>query len=215
MKVLLGRQQNDIEPEVLAERIRGHFPVHIDIGTGSGRLMLKNAGKNPNGFYIGMDPCAVSMYESSVKAAKHKKKTGLDNLLFVIASIEAAPRGLYGIADIITVIMPWGSLRDGIAKACPPVLDSLRKLGKPGSALEIIVGYDEKAEACEIKKRSLPALSRGHFDALAPAYRKAGIVIDGIGIVGNGELKLIESDWAKKLAYGASRTMYRLDCVCI
>ena len=215
MKVLFGRRQIEIGLEGLAERIRGHSPVHIDVGTGSGRLMLKHASKNPDGFYIGMDPSAQSMHENSLKAAKRRKKLELENLLFVVASIEARLDELAGTADRITVILPWGSLRDGIAKADFLVLSNLRKLGKPGSAFEVIVGYDERSEPVEMQKRSLPALSYEYFSAIAPVYRNVGIEIHGIDVVSSCELKKMESDWAKKLAYGGSRTMYRLNCTYI
>ncbi len=215
MKILSGKQQDEVEPEGLALRVRGRFPVHIDVGTGSGRLMLKQAGKNPEGFFIGMDPCAAGMHENAARAAKRGKKEGLDNLLFVIAPIEALPGGLAGIADIVTVILPWRSLRDGIVKADPLILGNLRKLGKPGSALEALVGYDERLEPHEMEKRALPALSQAYFHVLASAYGKAGIEIRSVEAVGNGALKLLESDWAKKLAYGSARTMYRLSCVYI
>lgn len=212
MKILFGKQQKEIETGDLAERIQGHYPVHIDVGTGSGRLVLKQSCKDPSGFYIGMDPSAESMRENSVKAAKRNKKTGLGNLMFVVGSIEFIPDGLAETADIVSVILPWGSLRDGIVKADFQVLSNLRKLGKPGSKLEILVGYDEIKEPREMEKRLLPVLSRLHFCSLAPAYRIAGINIHGIKVLLNDELKTIESDWAKRLAYGAARSTFRLDC---
>lgn len=212
MKILSGKQQKEIKTSELTERIQGRFPVHIDVGTGSGRLVLKRSCNDPGGFYIGMDPSAESMHENSVKAAKRNKKTGRDNLMFVVGSIEFVPDGLAETADIISVILPWGSLRDGIVKAEFRVLSNLRKLGKPGSALEILVGYDEEKESREMEKRLLPALSREYFKALAPAYRNAGINIHGIKVLRNDELKTVESDWAKRLAYGGERSMFRLDC---
>ncbi len=214
MKVLLGKQQREIETGELAERIRGRFPVHIDVGTGSGRLVQKLSCKDPGGFYIGIDPSAEGMHENSVKAAKRSRKTGCDNLVFVVGSIELIPHELAETADTISVILPWGSLRDGIVKADPIVLGNLRRLGKPGSKLEILTGYDETKEPRQMEKRLLPALSREYFSALAPAYRDAGINICGIKVLRNDELKAIESDWAKRLAYGAARSMYRLDCTC-
>lgn len=214
MKILFGKQQKKIETGELTERIQGHFPVHIDVGTGSGRLVLKRSCKDPGGFYIGIDPSADSMLENSVKAVKLNKKTGLDNLMFVIASIELIPDGLAETADTVSVILPWGSLRDGIVKADFQVLSNLRKLGKPGSALEILVGYDESKEPREMEKRLLPELSREYFSALVPVYGNAGINIHGIKVLRNDELKMIESDWAKRLAYGGARSMYRLDCTC-
>jgi 16S rRNA (adenine(1408)-N(1))-methyltransferase len=215
MKILSGKRQKEIASDEFAERLRGCFPVHIDVGAGSGRQVLKLSEKNPGGFYIGMDPSAGSMRENSVKAAKNGKKSRPDNLLFAVGSIESVPDELAGIADIISVVLPWGSLRDGIARADALVLGNLRRLGKTGAALEILIGYDEKSEPHEMEKRGLPMLSQGHFKSLAPMYRNAGIELRGIEAIGNDALKSIESDWAKRLAYGKARTVYRIDCAYI
>ena len=212
MKVLLGKRQSDVHPTIITELIGDNCPVHIDVGTGSGRLMLKKALKSPNGFYIGMDSSAACMTESSVKAEKYKKKKQLGNILFIVAPIEAPPKSLLGIADSVSVILPWGSLRNGIVKADPQILYNLRKLGKTGTALEILVGYEERFEPTEMEKHSLPALSHEYFHSIIPAYKNAGIIVRKIKEVGNGELKLMESDWAKKLAYGGKRIMYSLYC---
>jgi 16S rRNA (adenine(1408)-N(1))-methyltransferase len=213
MKILSGKRQKELKSEELNERIRGRYPVHIDVGTGSGRLVLKHSAIDPGGFYIGIDPSAESMVENAVKAAKRLNKTAPDNLLFVIGSIEFVPDELTGIADVVSVILPWGSLRDGIVKGDLRVLSNLRRLGRPGSTLEIFVGYDGKIEPCVLEKRALPILSRDYMHALAPAYRNAGIAFRSIETVGNDGLKAVESDWAKKLAYGRQRVIYRLDGV--
>jgi 16S rRNA (adenine(1408)-N(1))-methyltransferase len=215
MKILLGKKQNEIDSENLNKLIGNKSPIHIEVGTGSGRLILKNSKINPNGFYIGMDASAASMYENSVKAAKQAKKSKLCNALFTVASIEAPPKGLYGIADIITIILPWGSLRNGIVKACPLILGNLRKLAKLDTAIEIVVGYDEKTEKHEIERHLLPTISHEYLNSLSYNYLNAGIKICEIKSIANKELKLIESDWAKKLAYGSKRTMYKIDCKCI
>ncbi|MDR1628812.1 MAG: class I SAM-dependent methyltransferase [Oscillospiraceae bacterium] len=212
MKILFGRTQQEVEPSEFAARLRGRCPVHIDVGTGSGRLVLKHALKNPNGIFIGIDPSAASMHESALKAAKLARKTGPDNLLFVVCAIESPPMELLGLADRVSVILPWGSLRDGVVKVDSLVLGNLRKLGKPGATLEILVGYDGRNEPFEMEKRSLPALSCGYFASLTPQYRHAGIEILRVRAVKNEELKQMESDWAKKLAYGGERTLYRLEC---
>ncbi|MCL2003830.1 MAG: hypothetical protein FWG72_07505 [Oscillospiraceae bacterium] len=182
--------------------------IHIDVGTGSGRFILKNALRDPAGLYIGVDPVPALMAENAAKAARQK----LPNALFVAASAERMPPELSGIADAVTVCLPWGSLRDGIVKASPDVLGGLRNPGKPGAALTVWVGYDELREAAEIKRRGLPRLSEDHFFGLAERYKAAGIALQGVTAFGNAGLRDLESDWAKRLGFGPPRRMFRLDC---
>jgi 16S rRNA (adenine(1408)-N(1))-methyltransferase len=215
MKILSRKRLCDIDLAQLTARIGGRCPIHVDVGTGSGKLILESAKNNSEGYYIGLDPCAERMYENATRAAKQEKKQAFTNLLYVVASVEALPEELSGIADTVSVILPWGSLRDGIAKAEPAVLANIRKLGKPGTVLTIFVGYEESREPLEMVKSALPVLSRDYFKALTPAYSRAGIRIRRIETIGNNELKHLESDWAKKLAYGVPRQFIKLEGVYI
>ncbi|MDR0326508.1 MAG: class I SAM-dependent methyltransferase [Oscillospiraceae bacterium] len=208
MKVLSGKKATILPQGDFHSYLARFATVHIDIGTGSGRYVLKNAQKDPCGFYIGVDPVAAQMAENAVKAQKQR----LYNVLFVPASVEGLPAELDGVADAITVCLPWGSLRDGIVKADRAVLGGLRFPGKPGAALTVWVGYDGRREAGELRRRGLPALSEEHFAGLSAEYRAAGICMQRITVIGNAELQKLESDWAKRLAYGPPRRMYRLDC---
>jgi len=149
------------------------------------------------------------MEESLVKARKHK----IMNVSFAISPVEMLPSELVGIADAVTVILPWGSLRDGIAKADPTVLHGLRLLGKPGTPLSVWIGYEEQREAAEMEQRDLPHLSEAYLSGLSDEYHHAGISLSSISLISNTELRVLESDWAKRLAFGAPRRIFRLCAV--
>ena len=195
-----------IETDSIRRQAAEFQTVRIDVGTGSGRYIYKAALRDKDCFCIGMDPVANAMRETAAKA--HKRK--LANALFAVAAIETVPDDLAGLADNVTVILPWGSLRDGIVQTSPVVLDGLRKLGKAGSELVVILGYDEGRDGCDITQRDLPKLSAEHFHSLAPLYQKFGLVLTGAAGLQNADIKALESDWAKRLAFGAARNFYRL-----
>ena len=215
MIILSGKKQCDIDRIEFQKRIGNYSVIHADVGTGTGKFILKSAIKDPGRLFIGIDSCAENMHESSVRVVKAFKKKADKNVIYVVSAIENLPQELIGIADSISVILPWGSLRNGIVKGEVSILNNLRALGKVGSSMHIIVGYDEENESNEIRKNTLPVLSVKHFESLKPLYHENCIFMHSIKKIGNNELKQIDSDWAKRLAYGTNREIYYLDCTFI
>jgi len=212
MRVLAGSKIYELTASELYEKIGAKSPVCVDIGTGSGRYVLTNARTNSGGFYIGLDPVPDNMMQNSLRTQKLNKKNGTINSLFVVASIEKIPRELELLSDVVTVHLPWGSLRDGIVRCDPAVMGNLRRLGKSGARLVIIIGYDEQTEAAEREKRGLPPLSRQSILGLSGSYRRAGIRLNTVSVLDNKALQSVETDWAKRLAYGMPRQMYEVVC---
>ena len=81
--------------------------MSIDLGTGDGRLPAVLAREAPERLFVGVDASAAGMRERSGRACR----SHVPNLLFVRAAVEALPPELTGIADDVTVVLPWGSLR--------------------------------------------------------------------------------------------------------
>jgi len=210
VKILINKKQHEINKHQLQSRINGFQPISLDVGTGSGKTIYNNALRNPNNYYIGLDSCAAGMFENSARMAKLEKKRKCANALFVVSTIENPPEELYGTADMISVILPWGSLRDGIIKADTRIIKSLRLLGKEKTRLSILTGYDQKIEQSEMIEKELPVLSMEYFKKIALKYYEHKMKLLDIRTVDNKGLKQVDSDWAKRLAYGIERTMYAL-----
>ncbi|HEY0301768.1 MAG TPA: 16S rRNA (adenine(1408)-N(1))-methyltransferase NpmA, partial [Rhizomicrobium sp.] len=102
------------------------------MGTGDGRFVLDRARREPRGFHIGLDPVADAMADASRRAAAKPARGGLDNALFLQASLETMGGELGGLADRITVNYPWGSLLRAIALPDVGLLTQLAALAKPG-----------------------------------------------------------------------------------
>ncbi|MCL2547757.1 MAG: hypothetical protein FWE76_01170 [Symbiobacteriaceae bacterium] len=210
MLVLKGKRPCELDEDSFSSLISAFARIHLDIGTGSGRYILHHAFQNRSVFYIGLDPVAEVMAENSYKAAKRSKREDLYNTLFVIASLETFPAELIEVAHSVSVILPWGSLRDGLVRADGKILQCLRLSGGCGCSFEAILGYDNEREAGEIERRSLPLLSEDHFRQLLPEYAAQGISITQIESLNNIQLRHLASDWARKLSYGMPRNMFRL-----
>ena len=73
-----------------------------------------------------------------------------------------------------------------------------------------MTGYDQNIEQSELIKRDLPVLSVDYFKTIAPHFYKYKIQLNDVKAIDNNGLKQIDSDWAKRLAYGKERTMYEL-----
>jgi len=88
----------------------------VDVGTGDGRFVVRTAAAAATAatatslLAIGVDASNDKMSEGVRRA----RKARLDNALFVVASAEQLPHELAGVAGLVTVHFPWGSLLEGI-----------------------------------------------------------------------------------------------------
>ena len=107
----------------------------IDLGTGDGRFVLAAAAADPDTLVIGIDASAGAMAEASRRAARPARRGGLPNALFVVAAAEALPPELDGVADVVTIQLPWGSLLRGALALDEDVAARHRRprrAGRPG-----------------------------------------------------------------------------------
>lgn len=213
MKVLLGNKVKDICKKNLEELIKGYKSIILDIGTGDGGFVYKNAKENPTSFYIGIDSNEKNMIEYSTRLTKKVTKGGLNNALYVLGNVENLPIELVNTCDKIFVNLPWGSLRDGLIKGEENILNNLKLIAKNNATAEICTTYSEVYEEKEIINRNLPELSLDYFSkVLKPKYKLCGLNIKNIKVYSNDQLKQLNTKWAKKLAYGRKREVYYYIC---
>jgi 16S rRNA (adenine(1408)-N(1))-methyltransferase len=174
--------------------------VIVDIGTGDGRYVYRNARANPDKFYIGIDMQPKALEKISEKIHRNPKRGGLPNVLFVQAPVEELPAELNQVADEIHIHFPWGSLLRAVASGDKEVLGGLRRIAVPGAWLEIIIGIDESRDAAEVARLELPSLTEEYVRlTLIPRYEKAGFKVAESGISSDAEWPHIETTWAKRL----------------
>jgi 16S rRNA (adenine(1408)-N(1))-methyltransferase len=180
--------------------------VIIDLGTGDGRAALALAEAEPTTLVIGVDADASSMAETSRRAAR---RAAVPNVLFVVASAEAPPSELLGLADEVRILFPWGSLLRGLLGHDERVARGIAALARPGarvSATISITARDGVGETSELDASAVAELGR----ALGPA----GLRLTGSHRVDRDEVRATRSTWGRRLL-GASgeRPVRRLEFV--
>jgi 16S rRNA (adenine(1408)-N(1))-methyltransferase len=63
---------------------------------------------------------------------------------FVVAAAEALPPELDGLAGLVTVHFPWGSLLRGLLAADPAILAGLVRVMRPGACLSVLLSVTDR-----------------------------------------------------------------------
>jgi 16S rRNA (adenine(1408)-N(1))-methyltransferase len=172
--------------------------VTIDLGTGDGRAVLARSAAEPATLAIGIDANAAAMIESSRRAAKPERKGGRTNALFVVAAAETPPPELAGLADELTVTLPWGSLLDGVLGRDERVVTGAASLVAPGGLVRSIVS----TTACD--GRDLPVLDDSLASAIARAWAGHSLTLEAFRPASTAELAATHSTWARRLGLAAN-----------
>jgi 16S rRNA (adenine(1408)-N(1))-methyltransferase len=168
----------------------GASELAIDIGTGDGLYVYRSARAEPKRLYIGIDSNAENLAEVSRKAARKPAKGGAPNALFVRAAAEALPEELAGLADRVTIQLPWGGLLHAVMAPDVAVLRGIRALCRPGASLLVVAGEPIT-------------------DAVVPAYRAAGFAAQ-VAPMAAAEVQKLRTTWAARLAFGRPRVFSQI-----
>jgi len=174
--------------------------VVVDLGTGDGRFVLAAASDRPDRLVVGIDASAAAMAEASRRAAASPRRGGRPNALFVAAAAEALPPELDGLADLVTVHFPWGSLLRGLLGADPGVVGGIARVMRPGAQLDLLVSVTDRDHSAGASPLEAEAIA-----ALAPAYRRLGLELDRPRLATPGEVTATRSTWGRRLGAGARR----------
>ncbi|MDG6224171.1 MAG: methyltransferase domain-containing protein [Candidatus Thermoplasmatota archaeon] len=214
METMKGARSSDIGPDLFRKLIQEYFRTCVDLGCGDGKYCYEMARTDPDTFYIGIDADRNGLVEYSRRIVKKPSRGGLKNVLYLISNVESLPEELNGIADEVTVILPWGSLLQGMVGSDPLYLSNIRRISKDGSLLKIYLNYDVKYEPVEMERKGLPELTEGYVeDHMVPAYASAGIRIAGYRFMENEEARSIPSTWTRKLGFGRARSTLLIEGV--
>lgn len=209
MKSVKGNKTVDVSVEDIIEMAKKFEAVHIDLGTGDGRYIYELALKDPGVLCIGIDPVKSQMRGYSVRCVRKK----LDNALFLVSSIENLPDDFCGLADRITIILPWGSLLGQVLNPTKETVRKLENLLKRGGELEIVIGYSVELEPSETARLGLPELSgKMAKDVIAVGFERLSEGLKLVELTSFSKEKLTEigSNWAKRLTFGGFRQIYQL-----
>lgn len=206
MIVITGDKKNEIDKKSFKDECKKHNKVILDIGTGDGKFVYKNAIKNKNNLYIGLDPAEKQIQIYSKKANRRRLK----NALYILGSLENLPEELYSTVDKIFVNLPWGTLLEKIVKSNEIYTKELSKILKRDGEIEIIFGYVPELEPSETERLGLPKIEN-ESDVLKvfSTFKKIFEVVEMKRLV-KEDLDKIETTWAKKLKFGKDRFIYKI-----
>jgi hypothetical protein len=168
------------------------------------------AARCPDRLFIGLDASAAALRERSGRAFRSRTP----NLLYVRAAVEALPPELAGVADRLTVVLPWGSLLAAVARPVPGVLEGLGGLCRPGAALTVVFAIDAARDAAEASRLDLPPIDHAYLEGpLAASYAASGFTVRSVRPLSPPGLARWPSTWAQRLAHGRGRAVFELEAL--
>jgi 16S rRNA (adenine(1408)-N(1))-methyltransferase len=217
LKVLTGKKLTDLAPADFADTLAAADHVLVDVGTGDARTAYRQAVAHPDWLVIGVDPAWQRMTETAVRAARKPAKGGTPNLVLVNSAIESVPAPLHGVADEVTVLMPWGKLLRGVVLGEADVLSGLRAVAKPAAPLEISIGTSIWRDPIPLEIRDLPELTAETVESTGLTDRMAalGWQVTDVRLLPHTDLDTISSSWARRLGSGATETVLHLRAVAV
>ncbi len=207
MKMVLGNKLKEISKEDLENMTSKYSSIVLDLGTGDGRFVYKNAVSNPNTLFIGIDPSEKQLQIYSKRAVRGKT----DNVLFVVGSIENLPIDVNYLVDKININLPWGTLLGNVVKPTKKVIAKLSNLLKKNGELDIMFGYTPEFEPSETKRLDLPVIENELIEGtISPLFKSCNLILKNFRELSKKELRNTETTWAKKLNFGKDRKIYYL-----
>jgi 16S rRNA (adenine(1408)-N(1))-methyltransferase len=179
--------------------------VTIDVGTGDGRAVLAAARRDPRTLAIGIDSSPAGLAEASRRAAAPARKGGIPNAAFIVASAASLPDALTGIAQLVTVRFPWGSLLRGSLGRDERVAAGIAALVGPAGILELLL-----APAARDGLEGIPTDTDAIIAAATAAFDAHGLARIAARRATDAEIEASGSTWARRLGKDRSAVLIRL-----
>jgi 16S rRNA (adenine(1408)-N(1))-methyltransferase len=176
----------------------------MDLGAGDGRYALARATAHADELVLAVDASHVAMRESSWRAGRSAKRGGLPNALFVASALEQLPPALDGVASLVTVHFPWGSLLDAAMGRDADGAARLARLVQPGGALRLLVSASERDAS-----RGAAELDPG---AVVTTFAACGFVAERCRPATRDDVAEARSTWGRRLlASGQDRHAWLIE----
>ena len=191
----------------LAAAVGAAGTVLLDVGCGDGRHTVRWAQRRPDALVVGLD-AETTRLDRALVAARRKKLP----VLFVTAAVERPPAALLGRATELAVVMPWGSLLDGVLGGDPEVLRAVLALAGPGATLDAVVNVRpwDAPDSVDHRLAATPEPTAEHLTALAGAYGRLGWELRPAGWLDDAEARALGSTWASRVVSARASRLLRL-----
>jgi 16S rRNA (adenine(1408)-N(1))-methyltransferase len=202
MRQVVGRATLELDAAAFAAARAAYRDVVVDIGAGDGKHVLAVARKRPDALVVGLDAGPDAMRRTAARAAAKPAKGGVPNALFVWAAVEQWPAELDGITEVHS-LMPWGSLLRAFVTPDEDVLRSVAARCRPGAGFLVTLNLHAwRPPVPEVGASEEPTPSTA-VESLAPAYARAGWVLEAADYLDEAQIAELGTSWTKRL--GSSR----------
>ena len=206
MFIVKGNKKKEMSEQEFESLSKNFGSVVLDIGTGDGKFVYKNASKDKNTLFIGIDPVERQLRTFSKKSNRKR----LENTLFVLGSADTIPSELFSCIDKIIIILPWGTLLEKVIKGDREFLEDLNRLLKVSGGIEIYLGYSPELEPSETKRLELPPINEDFIhENIVPQYSPY-FSLEVLEKMNKKNLDEVGSSWAKKLKHGNDRDIFKM-----
>jgi 16S rRNA (adenine(1408)-N(1))-methyltransferase len=147
------------------------------------------------------------MAEASRRAARHPQKGGLPNAVFVAAGVEMLPHELAGLADLVTVRFPWGSLLRGALGLDASAAAAIARLVAPAGGLEMAVSVQDRDA---VGGRPSGRFGEPDIERIRRIYAGLGLELCDVRLLGREDLTDLHSSWARRLRVDRDRRAWSL-----
>ena len=200
MRILEGTQRRDISGDEFSALVERFGAADLDVGTGDGRFVLGMAAKHADRLIVGLDPVQEAMRSAANRVTR--RRTRLDNVLFVIASVEQMPPEFSGMFQRVFVNLPWGSLMRGLILGDPLILAQLARIGQPAATYTIRLNLRVFSDPVPLDIQDLPEVTVEYVrEHLAGPYADAGLIITEVRQLSESDLKDLRTSWTRRLSH--------------
>ena len=209
LRVLNRGELTSQSVEQFVENTRCFSKVHVDLGTGDGKHVYRQAKQFPQIYFVGVDLHPETMsYFSWKMSRKPARGGGIYNASYLCSSLLGLPPSLSQFANSISVNYPWGSLLSDLVTPNPSALTQISNLAKEGGSLEILLNYTVFQNPTYAKSLKLPSIDDAYIRSrLYPTYRSHGIRLTSHEVQRTAGNK---SSWGQKLTLGGQREVLRI-----
>ncbi len=207
MERLSGRSAAPITAEGVVELCQPYKFVLVDLGTGDGSFVLREARRSPNKICLGIDAAADPMAEASRRALAKPARGGAPNAIFLVSSLENLPDNLTGLATELTIHFPWGSLLRTLIEPDMSLLRKIALLCRNGAAFTILINASIFKDDQYLERLSLEPLDAARFnDELRPLWQAIGFIVEKAAF--DPAETMDRTTWGKRLVRGAKRETF-------
>jgi 16S rRNA (adenine(1408)-N(1))-methyltransferase len=140
------------------------------------------------------------------EASRRASRRGPANALFVVAAAEQLPPELHGVADELTILLPWGSLLRGVLALddAAAAAHGIASLLAPGGVATAILSIENRDGLGNLPRLDAPDAC----SALRRRWRDHGLTVCDLRPTTTEEIAATGSTWAKRLAAGRGRSAW-------